>query len=244
MKFRHYLTTILLIFWSGVAYAAQAFVPDESAPRTIHQMATSGQIQTAPSALELWWWNLTRTLWQWWYAFWNWLRSLFPAPKHVEPATQPSFVWLKVLFISALVAALLAAAILVWRAFKNRPKPIPDDTEIGDEELFLLPPDELRQRAARFAGEGNYREALRYLYISMLMLMDARGVWQYDINRTNWEHIALLSREKKRPELVLPLQEMTRRFDRVRYGNADCDNADWDKFQHTYGELEARLPHP
>jgi len=242
MKSRHYFTTICLLFWSAAAFAARAFVPDENAPRTIQQMASDGKIQIAPTAFELWWWNLMRQLRLWWHAFWKWLLNLFPAPKPTEQATEPSFLWLKVLFISALVVALLAAALLVWRAFKNRPKPIADDTEMGDEELFLLPPDELRQRAARFAGEGNYREALRYLYISMLTLMDARGVWHYDINRTNWEHIALLSREKKRPELVLPLQEMTRRFDRVRYGNADCDNVDWDKFQQTYGELEARLP--
>ena len=244
MKLRHYLTTICLLFWSAEAYAAQAFVPDESAPRTIHQMASDGKIQTAPTAFELWWWNLMRQLRQWWNEFVKWFSNLFPTPKHAEPATQPSFVWLKVLFISALILALLAAALLIWRVYKNRPKPVSDDADMGDEELFLLPPDELRQRAARFANEGNYREALRYLYISMLMLMDARGVWHYDINRTNWEHIALLSREKKRPELVLPLQEMTRRFDRVRYGNADCDDVEWNRFQMTYGELEARLPNP
>ncbi|MEO6907594.1 MAG: DUF4129 domain-containing protein [Abditibacteriaceae bacterium] len=244
MKLRPYLTTICVLFWSAAAYAAQAFVPDESAPRTIHQMSTSGQIQTAPTSLQLWWWNLMRQLRQWWYAFWNWLESLFPTPKPAVPATETSYLWLKVLFISALILALLAALLLVWRAFKNRPKPIPDETEMGDEELFLLPPEELRQRAARFANEGNYREALRYLYISMLMLMDARGVWHYDINRTNWEHIALLSRERNRPELVVPLQEMTRRFDRVRYGNADCNDVEWNKFQNTYGELEARLPNP
>lgn len=242
MKLRQYLTAICLLLWSAAAFAARAFVPDESAPRTIHQMARDGKIQIAPTAFELWWWNLMRQLRQWWYDLWRWLADLLPAPKHSEPAAEPSFVWLKVLFISALVVALLAAILLIWRVWKNRPKPVPDEMEMGDEELFLLPPDELHQRAARFAGEGNYREALRYLYISMLMLMDARGVWHYDINRTNWEHIALLSREKKRPELVFPLQEMTRRFDRVRYGNADCDNAEWTKFQSTYGELEARLP--
>lgn len=244
MKYRHYLTTICLLFWGAAAYAASAFVPDESAPRTITQLQNSGQIQTAPDAFQLWWWNAMRQLRQWWDAFWKWLGSLFPAPGPAQPQTQTSFLWLKTLFIGALVIALVAAALLLWRASKNRPVRIPDEMEMEDEELFLLPPQELRQRASRFAAEGNYREALRYLYISMLMLMDDRGVWHYDINRTNWEHIARLSREAKQPELVQPLSEMTRRFDRVRYGNAPCDDDEWNRFKSAYGELEARLPAP
>src|SRR5690606_641152 len=123
---------IYLSFWNVAVFAAQGFLPDESASRTIHQLEANGQIQTAPSAFELWWWNLMRQLRQWWNDFWRWVQSLFPSPNLSEPATQPSLFWLKVLFISALVLALLAAALLVWRAYKNRPRPESDDMEMGD----------------------------------------------------------------------------------------------------------------
>jgi len=243
-KYRWHLTSLfLLICYAGVRATAAALTPDESAPRTISQLESSGQIQTGPSALALWWWKAMRQLHRWWDAFQNWLGSLFPETKPLSPHANVSPMWIKVLFVSALVLVLIVAAVLLWRIWKNMPAPEPDG-DLGDEELFLLPPEELRQRAGRFAAEGNYREALRYLYISMLMLMDARGVWHYDINRTNWEHIAQLSHEAKRMDLVVPLSDMTRRFDRVRYGNAACDGGDWERFQSKYGELEALLPSP
>jgi hypothetical protein len=64
-----------------------------------------------------------------------------------------------------------------------------------DAELLLLPPDELRQRADGFAASGDFRQALRHLYLSLLLELDSGGVWRYDTRRTNWEHIRVLRRK-------------------------------------------------
>lgn len=243
MKLRQFLTTIFLSSLSIFTQVAFA-VPDGNAPRIIHQLENSGQIQTSPTSVQLWWWNLTQQIRAWWDVFKQWLNSLLPAPQAVSSATQTSDFWIKVLFIGALVLVVAAVAVLLWRVWRKQASKPKRTLPVEDEELFLLPPEELRQRAANFAGDGHYAQALRYLYISMLMLMDARGVWHYDVNRTNWEHIAQLSRASKQTELAVPLSDMTRRFDRVHYGNAPCDNEEWTLFQRKYSELEARLPRP
>ena len=109
-----------------------------------------------------------------------------------------------------------------------------------DAELLLLPPDELRLRAAQFAKEGNFREALRHLYIALLLGMDASGIWRYDARRTNWEHIAALRADETRSSLVQPLSRITRTFDRVRYGDAPFDAEDWQRFEKDVNGVEGQ----
>jgi hypothetical protein len=107
-----------------------------------------------------------------------------------------------------------------------------------DAELLLLPPEELRQRAEGFAANGDYRQALRHLYLSLLLQLDSRGVWRYDTRRTNWEHIRALRRSPQSAALIEPLSDITRRFDRVRYGDAACDAGEWNRFATDVDQVE------
>lgn len=67
-----------------------------------------------------------------------------------------------------------------------------------------------------------------------------RGAWRYDTRRTNWEHIAILQNSPNAP-LAAPMSDLTRRFDRVRYGGADCTNADWQRFESDALAVEGKL---
>ncbi|HEX8465660.1 MAG TPA: DUF4129 domain-containing protein, partial [Abditibacterium sp.] len=112
------------------------------------------------------------------------------------------------------------------------------ELEGEDAQLLLLPPDELRLRAEEYAARGEFREALRHRYLALLLQLDARGVWRYDARRTNWEHIAGLRRSESKTALVAPLSDLTRRFDRVRYGGAPCDQGQWADFNSDTQNLE------
>jgi hypothetical protein len=109
-----------------------------------------------------------------------------------------------------------------------------------DAQLLLLPPTELRSRADEYAAQGNFREALRHRYLALLVQLDTRGVWRYDARRTNWEHIAALRRQENKQILVSPLSELTRRFDRVRYGGAACDIEQWQQFDADARQFESQ----
>jgi len=227
-----------------------AYYRSFDAQKVIRDAATSGQIRVAPPAYQLWLANAQDAVSNAWSNFWKWVASLFPTPK--TPATGPnlpnlSWLWfvfwgvllgLLGLLVFLAVRALSGGSFSMWGIGKRRKK---SEVELRDEdaELFQLAPDELRDRADAFAQSGNFREALRHRFISVLVLLDARGTWRYDIRRTNWEHIAGLRRDDSKRPLVAPLSDLTRAFDRVRYGGAPCDEEGWNEFQNGVREVES-----
>jgi hypothetical protein len=211
------------------AWSMSTYAPAD-AQAIMRQLEGSGQIRTGPT----WWQQKIADFNKWWRTAWQklmrWLEGLFPsaAPQKL-PSIDP--LWIKLFFYCTVFALLSLLAYLVWRAVGGRIGK--QGTKRGvfaegeDAALLLLPPDELRERAHRFADAGDYREALRHLYISLMLTLDARGVWRYDARRTNWEHIRALRNDPAQTNIVAPLSGVTRVFDRVRYGNADFQREEW-----------------
>jgi hypothetical protein len=219
------------------------------AKKIVGNLESTGQIRTGP----LWWqkaiadaWKAIATAFK---NFMDWINSLLPKPKAPTVTAAPSDKWLWVLFYG-LVAAILAAIIwFAWKAFGGaqwgRRTTKRDAILEGEDALLLsLPPEELRSRADIYASQGNFREALRHRYLALLLQLDARGVWRYDARRTNWEHIAALRRRDTSGTLVTPLSALTRRFDRVRYGGAPCDDDHWRQFDADARDFETQAFSP
>lgn len=224
-------------------WTSQPVFQPVDAKKIVTGLASSGQIRVGP----LWWQSVVSNTWaaivRVWDGFWKWLRGLLPTPKPFNNTAAPSDKWLW-FFFSLVVAGVIGAIVwFLWRVFGGtwmlmwgqlwgRRRKFKSGIELQNEdaELLQLPPEELLSRAERFATQGNFREALRHRYLSLLLDLDARGVWRYDARRTNWEHIAALGRSEVRRPLVAPLSDLTKRFDRVRYGDAPCDDAAWRRF--------------
>lgn len=71
------------------------------------------------------------------------------------------------------------------------------------------------QRAQELSTGGDYRTAVRYLYLSALLLLEERGLLRYDRSLTNREYLRSVAH---RPELAAILREVIDVFDRVWYG--------------------------
>ncbi len=222
------------------------------AQKVVDEAVSSGQIRVGPPPLQKWLGDVQTAIGDAIDRFFKWLGSLMPKSKAPPPpsAKLPDLSWLWFLFWALMVSLLgvllfLAARALsggsftLWGIGRRRPK----EAELRDEDaaLFQMAPEELRDRADQFASQGNFREALRHRFISLLVLLDAQGTWRYDIRRTNWEHIALLRREESKRPLVAPLTDLTRAFDRVRYGGAPCDEEGWNGFQAGVREVESQV---
>jgi hypothetical protein len=226
--------------WAGSTYTPA------DAQTIIRQLENSGQIRTGPTWLEQVWMNFRKWTAQTLQKIFKWIGGWFPS---VSPGKMPAFDpgVVRLIFTLTVVALLAAVALLIWRAIggkigRKRQKQGAFAFSPEDAELLSLPPDELRERARKFAEDGNFREALRHLYIALLLGFDARGVWRYDARRTNWEHIAALKSDAAKSDLVAPLSDITRRFDRVRYGNAACAQSDWHRFESDVNALENGAP--
>lgn len=227
------------------------FYQAAQAQKIVRDLAGTNQIRTQPTGLQQWWAGFKA-------AFSNFIkglsRSVFGAGKSVAP-TRPMNLddrWVKFFFYSTVLSLLGVVGWLLWRHLGGRLGRDGARRDVrfaggDDAELLVLPQGELRTRAQRFADDGNFREAVRHRFIALLLLLDERAVWRYDARRTNWEHIGTLRRRMSThvasERLVEPLSNLTRRFDRVRYGNAPVALDDWNAFDRDSATLEelARL---
>lgn len=220
-----------------------SYYASADAQAIVRQLESSGQIRTGPSWIQLKMEEWGRIFNDWLKAIDNWFRSLFPPPK--TPAVNTpnmDFTWVKYLFYGVVAALFALILFFIYRSLAGRfgRRLAQRDVifEGEDAELLLLPPQELRSRAQIYADEGNFREALRHRYLSLLLVLDSRGIWRYDTRRTNWEHIGALRREERHRPLIAPLSDLTRRFDRVRYGGAECSANEWLRYDADAASLE------
>ena len=222
------------------------------AQKVVADAVAKNQIRVGPPPLQKWIGDVQTSVLDGISNFFKWLGSLLPTPKTPTlSAKAPDLSWLWFVFWAIMLSLLGLLLFLAVRAlsggsfslwgFGRRRKKTQVELRDEDAELFQLAPEELRDRADNFAAQGNFREALRHRFISLLVLLDARGTWRYDIRRTNWEHIAALRRDESKRPLVAPLSDLTRSFDRVRYGGAPCDEDGWNSFQSGVKGIEAQV---
>jgi hypothetical protein len=83
------------------------------------------------------------------------------------------------------------------------------------------------QKARTFSTGGDYRTAVRYLYLSTLLLLDERGVLTYDRALTNREYARGLA---SAPHLARLFSSVVDVFDRVWYGEQPLDRATYEDY--------------
>ena len=90
------------------------------------------------------------------------------------------------------------------------------------------PPEGWAHLADELAARGEYREAVRSLYLALLSRLHREGVIHYDTTLSNWDY---LRQFKGRREWVPPFRELTRRFDFAWYGNLPVGEAGYRDFR-------------
>ena len=93
------------------------------------------------------------------------------------------------------------------------------------------------QRAQVLSMQGDYRNAIRFLYLSSLLVLDEQGLLRYDRSRTNRE---VLRSVASRPELANPLRDVVDVFDRVWYGYEPVDEQTFQSYLKHVEELREK----
>jgi hypothetical protein len=96
-----------------------------------------------------------------------------------------------------------------------------------DPHLADITADLALQRAQESSNLGDYRQAVRYLYLSTLLLLEERDLLRYDRTLTNREY---LSRLAHRPDLAAILRDVVDVFDRVWYGYQPLSEGEYGRF--------------
>jgi len=168
---------------------------------------------------ESWWDRLKRAVQRWFFQLLE--RILF---SRAFPMVSRIIVWVLV------AAAVLVAVYWVIRNYRQ--------TNVYTS--FTAPPDAVsgkpwrdwKAEAEAAAREGRWREAVHLSYWAAISFLEGQGLWRPDRARTPREYLRLLPKADLHRE---PLQQLTRSFEKVWYGN---DPASAETFAGTTALLE------
>ena len=167
----------------------------------------------------------------WWVKLRTWIAQL---SSRVAAAT---FRYGRVpLIITAVLVFLLSLFFITRGLSRNLVREAQLATE-GSEDDEILTSKGAFKRAENLSTQGDYRNAIRYLYLSSLLVLDEKGVMRYDRSRTNREYLRSVS---FRPELAKPLRDVIEVFDRVWYGFEAIDENTYKSYVEHVEELREK----
>jgi hypothetical protein len=140
--------------------------------------------------------------------------------------------------VVGIVGIVAVVLLLVWwlRGFLSN---LVADVELaGDDpsgDALPQTPAEARRRANTEAQSGNYREAVRNLYLSALLTLEQHGLVTADRSLTNRE---LLNRVGTEHPLRPHLEPVVATFDEVWYGVREPDDRTYGQYTQEIDELE------
>jgi hypothetical protein len=153
-------------------------------------------------------------------------------PPEIETGDAPnvgglgSFLSALLQVVLIVVGIVLAVMLLIWLARNLRVQRASLETDLDGEDIPVSS-DAATELAAQSKASEDYRAAIRYLYLSSLLLLDERGLIHFDPSLTNFEHLGLVEHQ---PQLVEVLRPIVNIFDRVWYGFAPVNEAHYQKF--------------
>lgn len=149
------------------------------------------------------------------------LAGLFPGGIITVPAGAVQ--WITVAAVIALAAAIAVTMARIAGEFTG-------DARLADDEDgdgVPLTADAALRRAQTHSTAGDYRTAVRYLYLSTLLLLEEHGVLRYDRALTNREYLRRVAHD---PTLSATLQNVVDVFDRVWYGFEPLDEVTYRRY--------------
>jgi hypothetical protein len=179
--------------------------------------------------------RLFRALWEWLI---NQRDDERQAPPDVEVTASPAMAGANAVMIGAIV---LVAAVLLFILIRSFKRKQPGQTELDETggltqqpldhdtmSALSKPPETWAGLADELAAKGEYREAIRHLYLALLSRLHRDGVIDYDPTLSNWEYLFAF---KGASSLKAGFKELTRRFDFAWYGNLGVDSLAYAMFR-------------
>lgn len=139
----------------------------------------------------------------------------------------------RIVLIAMGVVAVIAVLFLVARGLRLTSAALPAAATYAEEDPQTS--DDARNRAKSSEQVQDYRAAVRYLYLSSLLMLDESGLIRYDPTLTNQEHLVQID---DRPNLRTILTPIINFFDRTWYGFAPISDADYQQFRQQVDRLQ------
>ncbi len=160
-------------------------------------------------------------------------------PGKEKPAKATGRSWADILFWILLGAGFIA--LLTWFLtssnvflFRKKHANIPLDTEDAEENIYELDFEKEIHKAVR---SGNYRMAVRMLYLQLLRNLSDREIIQYSTDKTNSQYLAQLSGTKFYNDFFT----LTRHFDYIWYGEFPLTEEGYALLEKDFRQFNSKL---
>jgi len=128
----------------------------------------------------------------------------------------------------ALIMLVRAVTQAVLRRKTDGPRPSKKRTVLGEEVDESATAAELAAAARALAASGDFRGAVRKLFVALIYQLDERGLVRLRAESTNREYLALVrGLEPLHPVMAT----MTDVFERVWYGSTEIDRSGYESFE-------------
>ncbi|MEP7284171.1 MAG: DUF4129 domain-containing protein [Chloroflexota bacterium] len=141
----------------------------------------------------------------------------------------------QLLLVISGIIAVFALLVYFGRNLRVQRAVLPPAEEIDDPTTS----EEANDLASGSEASQDYRRAIRFLYLSSLLLLDERGLIHYDRSLTNREHLRQIIDKRELSEALRPVVNT---FDRVWYGFAPVDEALYQEFRQNVERLRQVTP--
>ncbi len=174
---------------------------------------------------------------QWLIDLLDWLEQLLETIMRPVEAV-PSTVTDVVAWVFALIGAALVLAIILYLLINLRRSIVRDARIAMNGDDPALTSSQALEQASALARDGDYRAAVRSLYLSALLWLDEQNLLRYDRTLTNREY---LERARSNPALLARLTPVIETFDLVWYGHAPIDAAAFAMYQQQIEALRREM---
>ena len=209
------LSRILLIFllYNGAAYGTtehERLDMNQRARAALEEILSAEEFKNQGSRPS-WWARLVERLFDYLPGEARWLGAVLE--------------WLFYLFL--IIAAILAF-VFIARRFRRLPS-FKTEYDFPTEPQLRMDPGIARMRAYKYSQEGDYRNAIRYLYLSLLLHMDKSGLLTYDVSKTNGEYLGEVY--SSIGGKVESFASVTLFFERKWYGMEESSAGDFHRYE-------------
>ncbi|MFN8444636.1 MAG: DUF4129 domain-containing protein [Caldilineaceae bacterium] len=178
---------------------------------------------------------------RWWDRFVRWLRDFFrqfersSSPSQGMLATGQIAGWVVLIVAGVAIALLLGYWLQGLLGNFIAERRLNSD---GNEDGLPTSAAAARQEAQQFAQTGNYREAVRRMYLAAMLALDENGLIRYDRTLTNRE---VLVQTEATAAVQAHLRPVVETFDEVWYGIHEPDQKIYQGYVTEIDQLEAMV---
>jgi hypothetical protein len=163
-----------------------------------------------------------------------WFRQLERLISYLPAVPRWLSTVLQWLFYPVALIVIFLALILILKRFRRFPF-LKRDYGVTVEPQSRADPELIKIEAHKWSQKGDYRQAIRCLFLSLLLYLDKMGLLNYDPGKTNGQYLSEV--HKGMDNKAETFASLTLLFERKWYGMEESSEQDFHQYEQAFASL-------